>query len=400
MKRDLLVVCAKLPSPPYNGLTVRYAQFLQGLATRWRLWVVAFVEPERREAAVQVMRPFCHRLEVLDQPPEWSKWRRYLSLVTHRAPYHNVLPRYTREFRERLRATLHMIHPDAALFLYIPMADYRHELPSGIPKVMDHPDAFSPALFQAVRQSQGWHRRLFALVDTWKFREFQRRAAKEFDCNIVVSEEDRRLLHTLCPSARIAVLPTGVDIDYLARGQFKGLPEEVDLLLTGIFTYAPNIDAAEYLCKDILPHVWRKRPNTTLMLIGWQFNERVRSLSSERVQLMEKVPDIRPYQEAAKVFVAPYRFVFGIRYKILEAMAMGKAVVGTSVAFMGIPIQDGVHALVRDDPEGFAEAIITLLDDDALRESIGKAAREFIAEHFDQRKIVARLNDLLEGIVS
>lgn len=399
MKRDLLVVCAKLPAPPYNGLTVRYAQFLQGLSERWRLWVVAFVEPERRASAIQAMAPFCHHLEVLDQPPEWSRWRRYLSLVTHRAPYHNVLPRYIPEFRERLRSTLRMLKPDAALFLYIPMADYRYELPEGIPKVMDHPDAFSPALFHAARQSKGWYRRLFALVDTWKFREFQRKAACDFDLNLVVAENDRRLLHNLCPSARTAVLPTGVDVEQYAPGQFNGIPGEIDLLLTGIFTYAPNIDAAEFLCRDVMPFVWRKRPSTTVTLIGWQFDEKVKVLASEQVRLLEKVPDIRPYQEAAKIFVAPYRFVFGIRYKILEAMAMGKAVVGTSAAFTGIPVQDGVHALVRDDPEGFAEAMVTLLNDAALRRSLGKAAREFIAEHYDQQKIVARLSGLLEGVL-
>jgi glycosyltransferase involved in cell wall biosynthesis len=292
-----------------------------------------------------------------------------------------------------------MVKPDAALFLYIPMADYRYELPEGIPKVMDHPDAFSPALFHAARQSKGWHRRLFALVDTWKFREFQRRAARDFDLNIVVTENDRHLLRNLCPSARVAVLPTGVDIEQFAPCQFNGIPEEVDLLLTGIFTYAPNIDAAEFLCRDVMPIVWRKRPSTTVTLIGWQFDEKVKTLSSERVRLLEKVPDLRPYHEAAKVFVAPYRFVFGIRYKILEAMAMGKAVVGTSAAFTGIPVQDGVHALVRDNPEGFAEAMVTLLNDAALRRSLGKAAREFIAEHYDQRKIVARLSGLLEGVL-
>lgn len=397
--RDLLILLARLPSPPYSGITVRYAQFLQGLSERWRLWVIAFAEPERRETAIAAMKPFCHRLEVINRPHEWSKWKRYLSLITHRAPYHNVLPYYTPEFRERLRNLLRTVHPEVALFLYVPMADYRYELPTGILKVMDHPDAFSPALFQAAQQSKGWHRRLFAFVDTWKFREFQRRAARDFDCNIVVTEEDRRLLHSLCPSARIAVLPTGVEIQQFSPGQFTGVSDEVDLLLTGIFTYAPNIDAAEFLCQDILPIVWRKRPSTTATLIGWQFDDKVRALASKRVRLLEKVPDIRPYYEAAKVFVAPYRFVFGIRYKILEAMAMAKPVVGTSAAFIGIPVQDGVHALIRDDPEGFADAVVTLMEDEALRRSLGRRAREFIVEHFDYRKIVARLNDLLEGMV-
>jgi len=396
MKGDLLVVCGKLSGPPYDGLTVRYAEFLKGLSDCWRLWVIAYAPPQRREGAIDALSPFCQRLEVMEMPPEWSKWRRYLSLITHRAPYHNVLPRYIPEFRERLRGILKTVHPDAALFLYVPMADYRYELPHDLPKILDHPDAFSPAFFRAANQSSRWHRRLFALADTWKFREFQRRAAREFDCNIVVTEEDRRLLQTLCPSASIAVLPTGVDVDHITPNHFSGI-EGIDLLLTGIFTYAPNIDAAQFLCGEILPLVWRKRPSVTTLLIGWQFNNAVKALASERVRLLEKVPDIRPYLASAKIFVAPYRFVFGIRYKILEAMAMEKAIVGTSAAFSGIPVQDGIHALVRDNPEKFADAILTLLEDEGLRHSLGKAARELVANLFDWRQIVGQLKELLEA---
>jgi glycosyltransferase involved in cell wall biosynthesis len=123
----------------------------------------------------------------------------------------------------------------------------------------------------------------------------------------------------------------------------------------------------------------------------------VKALASERVRLLEKVPDIRPYLASAKIFVAPYRFVFGIRYKILEAMAMEKAIVGTSAAFSGIPVQDGIHALVRDNPEKFADAILTLLEDEGLRHSLGKAARELVANLFDWRQIVGQLKELLEA---
>jgi len=139
------------------------------------------------------------------------------------------------------------------------------------------------------------------------------------------------------------------------------------------------------------------RPSVNTLFIGWQFDDAVKALASERVRLLEKVPDIRPYLASAKIFVAPYRFVFGIRYKILEAMAMEKAIVGTSAAFTGIPVQDGVHALVRDDPEGFAEAILTLLEDEGLCQSLGKAARELVAECFNWQRIVGQLKELLEA---
>jgi len=400
-KRDLLVILGRLPCPPYTGLTVRYAYFLEGLASHWRLWVVAFADlkqGQRKESGIAAMQPFCHRLEVVDLPPEPTGWRRYLSLVLSRKPCHNVLPYYTREFRERLRRLLRTIRPDVALLLYLPVADYRYEVPAGVPVVLDHPDAFSPAFFQAAAQSYGWHRRCFALLDTWKLKAFQRRAAKECDLNIVVSEEDKRLLLSLCPTAQVTALPTGVDLAQYAPGSSEGEKDGIDVLLTGVFTYSANIEAACYLCEEIMPLVWRKRPKTTVMLVGMQFAERVRQLATERVRLVENVPDIRPYYQSAKVFVAPYRFVFGIRYKILEAMAMGKPIVGTSAAFLGIPAQDGVGCLIRDDPTEFADALLWLLEDAGKRQSLGEQARAFVAEHFDRHRIVARLNERLEGI--
>lgn len=397
--RDLLVVLGRLPCPPYTGLTVRYAHFLEGLSPHWRLWVVAFADPKRKGEGIAAMSSFCHRLEVVDIPSEWSKWRRYLSLVMSRKPYHNVQPYYNREFKERLKGLLRAVRPDAALLLYLPIADYRYEVPTGVPVVLDHPDAFSPALFQAAAQSYGWHRRCFALLDAWKLRAFQKRAAAECNLNIVVSDEDKRLLHALCPAAQVTVLPTGVDLAYYAPGNSEKDKDGTDVLLTGVFTYSANIEAARYLCEEIMPLVWRKRPQTTVTLVGMQFSERVRRLANERVRLVENVPDIRPYYEAAKVFVAPYRFAFGIRYKMLEAMAMGKPIVGTSAAFLGIPAQDGVGCLIRDDPGEFADALLWLLEDDSKRRSLGEQARAFVAEHFDRHRIVGRLNEILGGIV-
>lgn len=399
MKGDLLIISARFPCPPYTGLAVRYAYFLKGLSQNWRLWVIAFADhkkQDRKELGIASMAPYCHFLEVLDTPREWSKWRRYLSLVTHRTPYSGVLPYYTQEFRSRLRRLLSIVHPDIALLLFLPIADYRHEVPQNTPIILDHPDAFSSAFFQAAWLSRGWHRRLFAFLDALKLREFQRRAAKECDWNIVVTERDQQLLHKLCPSAQIVVIPTGVDVNHFIPGNVKSRVEEVDILLTGTFTYSANISAAHYLCEEIMPLVWRRRPQTTVRLVGWQFSDQVRRFASERVQLVEKAPDIRPHLEAAKIFVAPYKFVFGIRYKILEAMAMGKAIVGTSDAFIGIPVQHGVHAFIADDPESLAEAIVILLDDPSLRDNLGKEARILMIEHFDWQIIIQQLNMLLE----
>ena len=110
-----------------------------------------------------------------------------------------------------------------------------------------------------------------------------------------------------------------------------------------------------------------------------------------RVAVTGSVADDRPYYAGATAYVLPIRYGSGVRLKLLNALAMGCAVVATTPACEGVPVRDGVHLLVADGEEAFAAAVERLLDDEALRARLGAAGRAFVAEHYDGAAIVARL---------
>ena len=207
-------------------------------------------------------------------------------------------------------------------------------------------------------------------------------AWRRADLCAVTTEDDRRILLDAEPRLQVAVVPDGFDHVGPARGLPPAdLPRPSGPLMTFVanFAYQPNLDAAEFLCDVILPRIRARRPDTALWLVG---NAPPQALQAraERVPgivVTGRVPDVRPYLSAADVVVCPLRVGGGIKVKVLEALAMRKATVTTSIGIQGLgpAIRDAV--IVHDDPLRFAQATISLLDDPRRRRELETSAERF-----------------------
>jgi glycosyltransferase involved in cell wall biosynthesis len=171
-------------------------------------------------------------------------------------------------------------------------------------------------------------------------------------------------------------------------------------LFFGSFRHQPNVDALRFLLQDIWPRIQQARPEATLDLMGsgmpaW-VEQAARRLSSVRVLGFQ--PDVRPVLAEASVVIAPLRFGSGVKIKILEAMALGKAVVTTPIGAEGIEAEPGADFIVADDAQSLASETVRLLANPAQCNSIGQHARQFIRTHHDADRIaadfLAELNDL------
>jgi glycosyltransferase involved in cell wall biosynthesis len=202
--------------------------------------------------------------------------------------------------------------------------------------------------------------------------------------NIAVSEVDRQLLARLAPNGRFAVVPNGVDTDEFqpARGREGGL-----VCVGGLGTLA-NRDGLDFLCEDILPIVRQSYPNITAQWVG-RATEQDRKQYKEQfdTELTGYVDDVRSYVADAACYVVPLRVGGGTRLKILDAWAMGKAVVSTSVGCEGLDARDGENILIRDSPNEFAKAVAEVLADPGLRNRLGAAARRTAEQEYSWRVI-------------
>jgi glycosyltransferase involved in cell wall biosynthesis len=198
-------------------------------------------------------------------------------------------------------------------------------------------------------------------------------------CNVAVSPLDLKALRAAAPEAHYVEVPNGVDVEAFTPepGRDRGL------VSVGGVNWFPNRDALDHLVTNILPHVRAAAGNPATVWVG-RADEAMRNRYREHhgIELTGYVPDIRPYVSQAACFVVPLRVGGGTRLKILDAWAMGKAVVSTSVGCEGLAAVDGENILIRDDPRDFAAAVTVVLWDNQLRARLGRAARQTVERQY------------------
>ena len=226
----------------------------------------------------------------------------------------------------------------------------------------------------------------------------QRRVCRGYDAVLAMSEQDRSVLAAVAPDVPMSVLPFPVALDGATDGARR---EAGRLLFVGAMNRDVNIDAVTHFCRDVLPRVRKACPGVRLTIAGAAPDERVRRLANGvEVEVTGFVPDLAALYRRASVFVSPLRVGGGIISKNLEAMAAGCAVVTSAVGNEGIGAIPGRHVLVAEDAEGFADAVIAALRDDALRARLAEQAREFVRSHFGVERSAAVLEAVHADVVA
>ncbi len=235
-------------------------------------------------------------------------------------------------------------------------------------------------------------------IEAAKMSRYEAAALQRFDHIIAVSERDKKQMLAMDPAAQITVVPTGVD-----TSKFSVAPPSIAnpprIVFTGSMDWEPNIDAVEYFCHQIWVGILAQFPNAVFQIVGRNPHGKVQRLASSSVQVTGTVPSVSDYLRDATVVVVPLRVGGGTRLKIFEAMAMGKAVVSTSVGAEGLEVESGRDLILADDAAAFAESILLLLRDTALRRKYEEAAVALASQH-DWSRIVLKFAGVLEAALN
>ena len=247
-------------------------------------------------------------------------------------------------------------------------------------------------------ETRAWRRALLA-AEWRRMRRFEARACRLARLTVAVSEADRALLSTNAPGADVRAIPTGVDASYFHPNGTAEKPAR--LVFTGSMDWYPNEDAIIHFMDAILPRLRGRVPGLTIAVVGRNPSDRLKALGAAKgVQVTGTVDDVRPFVAEAAVYVVPLRIGGGTRLKIFEALAMGKAVVSTSVGAEGLPLTPGQHFLQADSPEEFATAVLSLLEDVPRRRAIGEAGRRLVEARYTWEKIGREFERLCEEVAS
>ena len=217
------------------------------------------------------------------------------------------------------------------------------------------------------------------------------RLVRVSDVTLVVSPVEQSLLRREAPSARVEVLSNV----HQAPGRHPGFAERKDLMFVGGFQHPPNVDAVRWFAHAIWPLVAKALPEVRCHVIGSRVPEEIAVLADQRLLVHGFVPELEPYLEGCRISVAPLRYGAGVKGKVNQAMAHGQAVVATPMAVEGMQLEPGTDVLVADDPQRFAEAVISLYDDEELWRRLSERGRENVARHFSFDAAEAALRRIL-----
>jgi polysaccharide biosynthesis protein PslH len=390
----LLILSAYPPSleAPHGGSRVA-AQLIRGLAERNRVALVC-LRGEDEPPADPGVADRCESVTAVARPaisPRDARRGRLAGLAKGRPSW--VADWSVAEAHARVAELGETWRPDLVHVHYQVMGQYLPAL--GGPRVPRVLVVYEPATSRAaaaVREAPLGPRRALRYADYLAWRRYERRLIRAVQAVTVFTQQDREDLARLQPGAALSVIPFGVEPP--AR-PLDPIGDEARLLFLGNFVHQPNVDTALRLASAIFPRIRAAHPAATLELVG---PEPPPELAGDGVAVTGAVPDVTPHLDRASVFVAPIRRGGGMRVKVLEALAAGKAVVASRLAAEGLEVADQLVLAETDDE--FVGAISRLLAEPERRRELAERARSFALERLGWERTLAAYDRLHASLLS
>jgi sugar transferase (PEP-CTERM/EpsH1 system associated) len=378
----VLFLTHRTPFPPDKGDRIRTYHLLRQMAARGRVWLGCLADEPVPPESLAALESLCERLAVVPVG-RLSRWARAVrSLAAGASLSEGVFA--SRELVRVLRAWAAEADFGCAVASSSALVPYlRDPALAGVPKVVDLIDVDSQKWLDfaaASRPPKHWLYRLEAA----RVRKVEQSLAGWARAAAVVSRAEADVYDSVTEVGAATVATNGVDLEYFAPhegGERPGLARS-SLAFVGALDYFPNADAAAWFVRAVWPAVRSRFPDAEFRIVGRNPPAAVRALASvPGVKVVGQVPDVRPFVASAAVVVVPLRLARGVQNKVLEAMAMGKAVVAAPASLAALQTVNGVHLLSASAPREWADAVCGLLADPERRRELGEAARRYVEEH-------------------
>jgi sugar transferase (PEP-CTERM/EpsH1 system associated) len=391
---NILYIAHRIPYPPNKGEKIRAFHQIRHLSKHHTVHLVCMVDDPADLTHIKTLEHYCSSVEAVYRSKSTMLLLGPLALLTSKPL--SVISFYRGHLARKIAQKLETEKFDRIFVSSSAMSEYVHHV-SDIPKVIDFVDVDSDKWrMYAAHHSfpLSWIYRLEAK----RLAKHEEKVARLFDHSIFISEEERRLFQQRVNDGAISVVSNGVDLDYFTLSN-KELPPALSpiIVFTGVMDYFPNVDAVQYFCQEIFPVVCEAVPETKFYIVGRNPTRHVKKLGHyPNVIVSGSVPDVRPYLAQATIAVAPFRIARGVQNKVLEAMATGLPVVGTSQAFKGIEATEHDGIRIANSPDRFALQVISFLKGDpALHQQCGLQARRYVEDHHRWEDQGAKLESLL-----
>jgi sugar transferase (PEP-CTERM/EpsH1 system associated) len=386
----IFVLLSRIPWPLEKGDKLRAFNQVKQLAATHEIILCALNTDRKadKQMAFKALQPYCRSVNFIDLPMIGIVINLIKAWFTGKPMQLGYF--YNARVQRKIDKLIDEYQPDVIYGQLLRVAEYIRF--QSVVKAIDYQDVFSMGMKRRY-EIAGFFKKPFFYAEYQRLKRYENAIFADFDIKTIISEPDRQ--HIDHPKRNeILIVPNGVDHEY-----FKPMTTEkkYDLVFTGNMAYAPNVNAAQFLANEIMPLVWEKLPQATLLLAGATPDKAVRGLASDRITVSGWLDDIRVAYAGSRVFIAPMRIGTGLQNKLLEAMSMKIPCVTTLLANNALNGKAGIDLLVGETTRELADAVTELLTNAAKADEIGASGFRFVNDYYDWK---AATKTLLQAISS
>lgn len=396
-KPDLLLLVHRIPYPPNKGDKIRSFNLMKALSQHYTVHLGCFIDDPFDKQYIETLNQWCATVFCVNQDKWQAKLRALSGFLTRQAitlPYYFsfAMTAWVKETIKRHKIEKVLVY-SSSMAQYVDKADYQ-----AISKVIDFVDIDSDKWRQYAEKSHGV-KRWFYQREARLLLQYEKQICQHFNSSLFVSDDEASAFRAMLPSElhhKVHSVLNGVDTDYFspetpACKTEQTLPEQY-IVFTGAMDYWANVDAVCWFCQNVWPRLKQLYPKLHFVIVGGKPSAEVRALSQQAgVLVTGRVDDVRPYISNARFAVAPMLIARGIQNKVLEAMAMNKAVVCSAMAMEGINAPASEDAVIAEGTEGFISACKQQLE----RTSLPFTNRQWILHNFTWQQTLVKLNSFI-----
>jgi len=381
---------SRVPYPLEKGDKLRAFHQIKELSRKNEI-ILCALNPVRKldkQKAFSAVQPYCLSINFLDIPFIGRMWNIFIAMLGRKPLQVGYF--YNRRVAKKVKKLIAEYKPDHIYCQLIRTEEYVKNIP--VPKTIDYQDVFSYGMKRRAEKASGIYKTIFQM-EYKRLVDFEKKVFDVFNNKTIISIPDRDLMPT-DKKEEIVVIPNGVDHDFFSP---KKAEKKYDLVFTGNMAYPPNVDAAEFLANEIMPEVWKQKPEAKVLLAGASPDKRVQVLKSKQVSVSGWMDDIRDAYASAKIFIAPMRIGTGLQNKLLEAMSMKIPSITTPLANDALQAKDGKEILIGESTTELANQIIRLLNDTELYQTIEENGYSFVKNNYSWEEATEKLNQLIQN---
>lgn len=382
----ILQLCHKLPYPPVDGGCIAINNITQGLlSSGHQVKVVAVSTPKHKTEMSALPADYLKNtgLETvfIDTTPRlFPAIRAFLQ----RKSYH-VSRFVSREMTKKLVQVLQSENFDIVQLESVFMAPYIATIRKySKAKIVLRTHNIEHQIWERmVQHTHTPFKKLVLKQMTKQLRRYELSVFDKVDGFMAITELDYQYFHEQFPATKGVVIPFGVNVDNYEPEEDYIPSDEPELFHIGSMNWLPNVEGIEWFMDEVWPKMLAKFPELTFTIAGHDIPASMKTNSWPNVKVEEDVPDVNEFMLSKDIMVVPLLSGSGMRVKIIEAMALEKTVISTSIGAEGIEATDGVHLFIANKPEEFVDALEKCIKSPDLCKIIGENARDFIQLHHD-----------------